>query len=242
MRSARKVFRQLGRDVGGGDLAGLAQGVLHVLVAGVAVGGRERRRRPAPPRCRSPRGGTGSCADRGRPSRSARCPCSMLRPCSVSRKKPPYAASTWNQQRSRSAMVAMASSGSTAPVSVVPAAAMISQGLSPGRGRRRSPASSASGRIRKRSSIGDVTDLRLAQARDAERLLEAVMGLRGQVDDRRGVIGALAGRGRRGPWRSPSGWRCCRRTRCCRRPRRGSPRGRPPTGSACSPSGRGPGR
>ena len=58
-------------------------------------------------------------------------PLSTLRPCSVSRKNPPYAASTWNQQPARSATVAMASSGSTAPVSVVPAAAMTSHGLRP---------------------------------------------------------------------------------------------------------------
>ena len=72
----------------------------------------------------------------------------------------------------------MASSGSTAPVSVVPAAATISHG-------RRPAARSAA--IACVQGVGphpvaivdrDLADPRLAQARDAERLFEAVVGLR----------------------------------------------------------------
>ena len=80
-------------------------------------------------------------------------PRSARRPCPVSRKKPPYAASTWYQHPSRRATAPISSSGSTAPVSVAPAAATTSHGLSP-RARSAAMASaSASGRIRHPSSI-----------------------------------------------------------------------------------------
>ena len=122
-------------------------------------------------------------------------PRSMLRPCSVSRKKPPYAASTWNQQRSRAAI------GADGVERIHRA------GVGGAGGRDDEPGPEPLGAVggdRRLEGLGthaealvdrDVAHLRLAQSRDPERLLEAVVRLRGQVDHRRRVVGRLAGRG-----------------------------------------------
>src|SRR6185295_18542051 len=184
-----KRLRQLGRDVGGGDLARLAQGVLHV-VAGVAVGRGERLDVPDHQDAGSP----------GQEQALVRIEDDRVGALDPGKDAPP--------------MLGQEEETAVGRVDVEPAARARGdrrQGVERidrprVRGARRRQdqpgpqALPAIGGDRFFQGLGahpealvdrDRADPRLAEPRDAEGLLEAVVGLVGQIDDRRGELRRL---------------------------------------------------
>ena len=117
-------------------------------------------------------------------------PRSAARPWSVSRKNPPYAASTWNQHRSRSATSRWRPADPRRRCRWCPADATTSHGRSPW---ARSAAIICASGVGPHP-VGRVhrhpADRRLRHARDPERLVDAVVRLAGEIHRGGPIVGA----------------------------------------------------